>query len=109
MVGRFVGVGREVGLPFALDVADGVDVDTEVDVGRAVDAEVGVPNAGPEGCWVDESPMTATWAEPRAAELVGVGSGFCAAMVTREGAAGDGRNGDWIVGPPSRVLSSTIT
>ena len=41
MVGRFVGVGRAVGLPFAFVVADVAEVGTEVDVGRVVEDEVG--------------------------------------------------------------------
>ena len=62
LVGRFVGVGRDVGFPLGPDVADGVDVGTEAGAVAAVEGDVangaGAIVAWPDGRWVDTTPPT---------------------------------------------------
>jgi hypothetical protein len=71
LVGRFVGVGREVGLPFAFAVADGVDVGTEVEVGSALEATL--TSAARVGGWVNVG--LTRWAGPLVGTLVGCDPG----------------------------------
>ena len=68
-----------------------------------------VVDAWPPGCWVATTPTTTGWFGPLVDELVGTGWGSRARTVAAGGWSGNGRNGEWIVGPPSRVLISRQT
>jgi len=53
------GVGRDVGLPFGVDVADaGTEVGVGRTVGDVVGCAVGVVDAEPMVRWVDTTPTT---------------------------------------------------
>lgn len=59
LVGRLEGVGRDVGLPFGVDVADaGTEVGVGRTVGDVVGCAVGVVDAEPMVRWVDTTPTT---------------------------------------------------
>ena len=94
MVGRFTGVGIDVGLPFALAVGVGADVSAGLAVGEDVDVAVGT---------VKTTPTTDRWvgllvglelAEPTAADGGATGGRSGEPMATGGRASGSGRKGD---------------
>jgi hypothetical protein len=99
------GVGANADLPFTVDVGDGVVVGDGTAAGRRAT----VVDARPPGCWVAATPTTTGWFGPLVDELVGTGWGPRAKTVAAGGWSGNGRKGEWIVGPPSRVLNSRQT
>ena len=115
MIGRRGGVGSAVGLPVAVAVAVsgsavGLPVAFAVAVGVAgiLGDGMAVADARLLG-WLEATSTTKGRTGPLVDEPVGTGWGCGEATATGGGGAGSGRKGDWIVGPPSRVLSRTQT
>ena len=99
-VAAFVGVGANADLPFT--VGDGTDVGDAAAAGRGAT----VVETWPAGCWVATTPTTTPtttgWFGPLVDELVGTGWGSRPRTVAAGGWSGNGRKGEWILGPPSK-------
>lgn len=105
------GVGANADLPFTVAVGDGVVVGDVAAVGDGAGAGRGATVAGarPPGCRIAATPTAEGWFEPLFDGVVDTGWWGRATTAASGGGAGNGRKGEWTVGPPSRVLNSRQT